>query len=101
MDERTAYVAAIHGIAAKAHALEAVPESVSDSRWLAENEPIVLGTSPSVGAFMDWLVSEDGQEPDYGVETWPILAPHVAWYAAYMDVLLNRKRPRRGGIPSA
>ena len=100
-DARDRYVTAIHALAFKALPLEDVPASVSDSRWLTENEHVTLSVSPSAGAFLDWLVVEDGQEPAYGVEEWTALSPNIAWYAAYMDVLLNRKRQRRTSMPSA
>lgn len=67
--------------------LAAVPAAVSSSEWLRRNDHVVLALSPSIGAFADWLVDENGERADYTRETWIAVREHVAWYAAYMDTL--------------
>jgi hypothetical protein len=84
------YVTVIHALA-RTKQLADVPDAVSESAWLEQSFHTVLSISPSVGAFADWVVAEDGMEPEYDRETWDALGPNVAWYAAYMDVLINRR----------
>jgi hypothetical protein len=37
------------------------------------------------------MVNED-EPPAFDRETWVALSENIAWYAAYMDVLVNRRR---------
>jgi hypothetical protein len=84
------YVTIIHALA-RTKQLSDVPDAISASEWLDQSFHTVLSLSPSVGAFADWVVTDDGEEPVYSREVWDALGPNVAWYAAYMDVLINRR----------
>jgi hypothetical protein len=92
MNARMTYVNTIHTLAANRPSLASVPEAISRNAWLRESNHVVLAISPSVGAFSDCLIEEDGGEPSYTREQWMALEPNIAWYAAYMDVLVNLVR---------
>jgi len=89
MNARLTYVNTIQTLAANRPALASVPEAITRNTWLRESAHVVLSLSPSVGAFADWLIEEDGSEPSHTRDQWIALEPNVAWYAAYMDVLVN------------
>lgn len=91
MNERLTYINTIQNIAAVNMPLSGVAEAVTRDTWLRKSDHVTLSISPSVGAFADWCINEDGTEPRHDRATWEALSSNVAWYAAYMDVVVNRK----------
>jgi hypothetical protein len=91
MSPRDQYVAVVQALALTPR-FEDIPDAVSASAWIAKEDEIILSVSPSTGAFMDWLVYEnDNASAFFGEPVWSALFPNIAWYAAYMDVLLNHR----------
>lgn len=84
------YVTLVSSLA-RTKKLADIPAAISGSEWLNRSFRSVLSFSPSVGAFSDYVVSEDASEADYSREVWEALSPNIAWYAIYMDVLVNRR----------
>lgn len=87
---RLDYINTIHSLAAVKGPLSRLPDALCRNAWLRESSHVVLSMSPSVGAFSDWLITEDDEEPRFTRETWAAVGENIAWYAAYMDVLINR-----------
>ena len=81
----------IFALAASTRRLDAIPDALCASAWLREHDDVVFALSPNIGAFADFMVNED-ESPAFDRETWVALAASIAWYAAYMDVIVNRRR---------
>lgn len=88
MTDTQQYISLVHTFA-RTRRLADIPAALCASEWLARSTQTVLTVSPSAGAFMDWLVEED--EIPLTRETWAAVGPNIAWYAAYIDTLLNRR----------
>jgi hypothetical protein len=81
----------IFALAASTRRLDAIPDALCASAWLREHDDVVFAVSPNIGSFADFMVNED-EPPAFDRETWVALSENIAWYAAYMDVLVNRRR---------
>lgn len=84
----------IFALAASTRRLDAIPDALCASTWLGEHDDVVFAVSPNIGAFADFMVNE-GEPPASDVETWVALSENIAWYAAYMDVIVNRRKSVR------
>ena len=91
-EAREAHGLVVHALACTPRFVD-IPDAVSASPWVAKRAHIILAVSPSAGALADWLVNEDGSPPLLDAPAWMALAPQAAWFATYMDALMNRPRP--------
>jgi hypothetical protein len=87
---RLDYINTIQSLASSKGPMSRVPDALCRNEWLRGSSHVVLSLSPSVGAFSDWLITEDDEEPRFTREMWTAVSETIAWYAAYMDVLINR-----------
>lgn len=88
------YRSVILALAASTRRLDAIPDALCASAWLREHDDVVFALSPNIGAFADFMVNED-ESPAFDRETWVALSENIAWYAAYMDVLVNHRKSVR------
>ena len=87
----TEYRHVIFALAASTRRLDAIPDALCASAWLREHDDVVFAVSPNIGAFADFMVNES-EPPASDAATWVALSENIAWYAAYMDVLVNHRR---------
>lgn len=89
MQDRLNYIQTIRSLASNP-ALGSIPGELTRNTWIRDSTHIILAISPSVGAFMDWVIDENGGDPPpYDRAALCAVESNIAWYAAYMDVLVH------------